>query len=199
MFTNDATWYLKNVDKISAFEKWIEIVKSDLPKQIFNLVKRAAGHAVNDLNNNQDAEDDYSAVYHEQGSWGYDSYWWFRNSWKDDKDSGAWIEAYVPKNIEWLTSESDDLPQIALCYYSGRKIKESGAEISKAVKRIPASLGVKVDEIDDEDFVCVKRLIHHEINATSLAEPGSLEGELAQIFKEFTEAMRPGLESACTK
>ena len=71
MFSKDAEWYVNNLDQIAAFGRWIELVKSDLPKQVSNLIRTAAEQAVNDLNNTRGSDSDYSAVYYEQGGWGH--------------------------------------------------------------------------------------------------------------------------------
>ena len=60
MLSKDAQWYVENMDQISAFEKWIGLVKSDLPRQISNLFKDAAAAAVMDLESKEEPDGGYS-------------------------------------------------------------------------------------------------------------------------------------------
>ena len=50
MLKKEAEWYLENLDQIGAFQKWIGVIESDLPKQIAALVKSAAEVAAIELN-----------------------------------------------------------------------------------------------------------------------------------------------------
>jgi hypothetical protein len=196
MFSKDVAWYIENMNQISTFQKWIEIVRSDLPKQISGLIGSAAEEVVSELNNKKNVEGEFSAVHHDHGSWGFESYWALNDSFDHDKDVGAWIHAWLPKNIDWLTFEGDDLPELALCYYSSTKSKMKlvGEQISKAIKKLPSRVGTKVNRFDDSDFVCVKRPLSQEITANTLKDPKALLATLVPVFREFTEVVRPGLE-----
>jgi hypothetical protein len=201
MLSSDATWYVENMNQIATFEKWIGIVRSDLPKQISGLIGSAAEQAVDDLNNEPNVDGEYSAVHHEEGSWGFESYWALDDSWDEGKGVGAWIHAWLPRNINWLTSEGEDFPELSLCYYGGTKgnMTHIGDQISKGIRKLPSQLGVKVNQFEGKNFVCVKRLLNREINATALKDPKTLAAKLVPIFKEFTIAVRPGLEIVHTK
>jgi hypothetical protein len=202
MLSNDVEWYVKNIDQISAFERWIEIIKSDIPKQISQLIHGAAEKAIVDLQNKRSSDADYSSVHRYQGSWGYEIYWSLRDSWNEEQNIGACITTYVPKGIDWLTSKSDDVPALSLGYYGGRgsKTKEVGELMTKSIGKISPKLGIRIDRLnEDKDFICVKRLLNREINTHALIKPKELNAVLVEIFKDFTYAMRPGLKNARAK
>ena len=182
MLTKSAEWYIEHFDQISQFEKWIEIFRSEVPREIRNLVKSAADVAVAELSNKHD---DYSSVSSSKDSDGFSVYWFLANSYDDERRCGACVSAWIPKTPEGLSGDSEYPPVLGLYYEdSKKKMEQVGKQISSALKRI--------GKIEDGMFTCVQRQLK-EINVHALLKPKDLEKELARIFKEFTDAARPGL------
>ena len=203
MLSKDAQWYVENIDQISAFEKWIELVKSDLPKQISNWLKEAADAAVRELESKGEPDAiGYSVFPRSQDSDGYEVYWSLRGSWDDAKEIGAFISAWLPKDIDWLTSKKGgDPPVLGLYYFGGPRAKtdQVGQKILEAIKSVPRELGNKIGRRNEYNyFICVDRFLEEDLNPSALREPKGLD-KLTKLFKEFTEVMRPGLKSALTK
>jgi len=201
MLRKDAEWYLKNLDGISAFEKWIAIVKSDVPTQIANLVKSAANEAINCLTE-QGADGGYSFPTSHSETTGISIYWSLTDSYNEENDRGAYVNAWIPRNIDWLTCESEDDPPILGLYYvysgnrrTARRLNENGQMVSNAIGQLPREY-TRVNGIDREWFVCVQRKLTDVINRDRLREPKELESDLVKIFKKFTRDVRPGLECA---
>lgn len=200
MLGKDTQWYVDKLDQISAFEKWIELVKSDLSKQIADLLKDAAEAALSELENNEGFEG-YSLFPVSKDNWGYEVYWSLGESWNDQKEIGAYISAWIPSGIEWLTSETGDRPSLGLYYNAGRssKTKEIGQKLLKAIKGVPQGLGKKIGRIEDDYYVCIQRSLDGDVDPSALRDPKLLESKLTGIFKEFTKIVHPGLETASPK
>jgi hypothetical protein len=194
MLNNDAIWHLKNLDQVSAFRKWIDLVESSTPKQIASLVKSAANAAIGELNARQDTADRLTSGFSPDGDW-FQSYWYL--DFDEEKNGGAVVCARIPGNIEWLTSEGDDLPSLGLYFeskFGDKKLKVVGERVSAAVKKLPSRDCKRVNKLEDGWFICVEQTLSNRLDVNSVLEQKKLHTNLTKLFKEFTIATHPALE-----
>jgi hypothetical protein len=100
-----------------------------------------------------------------------------------------------------MVSESDEVPTLGLyVHFSGskRKLEEYGKRVSATVGKLPSREYSRIDKIEDDVFYCIIRDISYELSAESFFDQNALRKNLAKLFREFTEAMLPGLESGRT-
>jgi len=198
MLGKDTEWFVQNRTRISAFQKYITLVETDiLPTQVANLLKAAALEATRKID--FDGADwtvllvsDASDIY---------VYWFLGGSFNDDTGIGAWIGLKIPKNVEWLGSESDNMLHLALSTYGGAgpkgkgKTKTLGQLADNAIKSLNPKIGKRPKKIDDDDYYCsVERGLGDVLNDSKLAKPG-LETELTKVLKDFSNAVLPGLKA----
>jgi hypothetical protein len=168
-----------------------------VPTQIANLVKSAANTAIIDMTQHG-SDGDYSLFSHSDNNC-IGSYWFLTGSYNKENDRGAYVSAWIPKSIDWLTCESEDYsPSLELYYnYGGnrRRTNENGQLVSDAIENLPNPY-IRVNRNEYGCFVCVRRALTDAINLTDLQDPKKLENDLKEIFTQFRLAMHPGMERA---
>jgi hypothetical protein len=195
MFSKDAGWYLHNLDQITAFERWIEVVRSAIPNQILGFVRQAAREALSTL---EDDAGGYTRIMSWKSPDGYELYWSLLGAWNEEEGVGAIVSVWVPKTADWLATEADAPPMLGL-YYNGRnraKTREIGEQIYEKLAQFPPKIGDKMSKIEDGSFVCARRLLQFELGANALQDPAAAKISLQKVLAEFTSAARPALEAA---
>jgi hypothetical protein len=198
MFSKDTQWFVSNFDQISAFEKWIEVAKSDLPKQISMWLQKLVHVAIRELESQDGLGTGYSIFQRGKESEGHEVCWSLPGLWNQEKGIGAFISIWVPYNIDWLTFESSGPPALGLYYFDSSRLKttQTGEKIVASIKALPRELGSKRGVYESHYYVCADRPLDQDLSPSSLGDPKNLGLRLCKLFKEFTVAVRPGLEAA---
>jgi hypothetical protein len=179
----DVDWYVQNLDRITAFRSYLINVEKDLlTKQVVDLVRSAASSAVEDLDLSVDS--DTSTV------------WWFaRGSMHPDTYKGAFVQVDIPKDAhEWLV-DADDWPELGLYTCSGNDGK-SKTDARKFAQMIRSRMKDRAEayQFDERNYLVVrKRSLRDEITALKLRKPDELHRNLIKTFRDFTNAVLPGL------
>jgi hypothetical protein len=113
-----------------------------------------------------------------------------------EKGIGAYISVWIPSSVEWMTSESDDLPSVGL-YYEGtkRRTVDQGRQVSRAITELPSKCR-RIDAIEYGTFTCVQQMLDDQLKRERLRELDVLRNDLTRTFVTFTKAVKPGLVRA---
>jgi hypothetical protein len=198
MLSRDVEWYVTHLEQIATFQRWIDITKTDLPKQLAQLVRRSAVAAVDQMGDGENDFSDRSFPMPDQlvHPMEYEVFWKTSDGFDEKKQLGAYISVSIPKDVDWLTSEGDERPTLDLCYFgkSNADAKEIGKYLSDQLGSLRRDLGMKVNRLEeDRHFICVQRELCNELSADNLRRANELQASLTKLFKDFTVAVAKAL------
>jgi hypothetical protein len=189
MPAKDMEWYMQNLPRIQAFEKYITLVRSELPGHIERVVMEAAHEAAEAIDR------EFLVKKQERPEAGV--YWYLPDSYDADRDRGIWIELWLPRtNAAWLFDEAEEAPQLGL-WATGGSAERTRELARKAATELRTARPTHVLAADDfeEPYLCIATWRKGEL-VEELKKWDGLKSRLTRIFREFTTYTHPALKAA---